>query len=92
MGSLVAARRLCNCCSSPSSFLRASSSCAWASASWERRTVCGAGEFFLLTGRLRDGGSRDGEIFLQRFCSGLAQDQGFAHGDGFLLQAEHVLF
>ena len=54
--------------------------------------VCGSGEFFLLTCRLRDGGPCDGEVFLQCFCSGLAQNQGFAHGDGFLLQAEHVLF
>jgi hypothetical protein len=29
------------------------------------KDVCGSGEFFLLTGRLRDGGPRDSEIFLQ---------------------------
>ncbi|TKS57712.1 MAG: hypothetical protein EWM73_03740 [Nitrospira sp.] len=55
------------------------------------KDVSGSGEFFLLTCRLRDGGPRDSEIFLQGLCTGLAQDQGFAHGDGFLLQFEHVL-
>jgi len=47
--------------------------------------VCRSGEFFLLACRLCDGGARDNEIFLQGLCTGFAQDQGFAHGDGFLL-------
>ena len=83
----MAARRLCNCCSSPFQF-----PARLAAPAPGRRRVGSEGtsadlrELFLLTCA-----TRDGEIFLQGLRAGFAEDQGFAHGDG-LLQAEHVLF
>ena len=75
MGSLVAALQTVQLLfQAAANLLRASSSCPWASAVGSEGRLRMLGECFLLTCRLRDGGSRDGEIFLQRFCARLAKD------------------